>query len=516
MDQKLTFNDFPFLQELGLSTSNFGYLDGTTHTANGNKILSLNPHNNHPIAEIIEASVEDYERGVELAESAKHAWAHVPMPKRGDIIRQVGDALRKYKKQLGQLISLEMGKILAEGLGEVQEFIDMCDYACGLSRKISGKVIPSERKDHVLVEQWNPLGVVGVISAFNFPNAVFGWNFCLSLVCGNCTVWKGASSTGLITIATTKIINEVLKQNNVPPGVLVSIVAPGRGVGERILQDKRISLVSFTGSTPVGRTVAETVHKRFGKTILELGGNNAIIVCDDADLEMALKAIVFAAVGTCGQRCTSIRRLFVHESKYEDIKSRLIQAYKSIKIGNPLDEKNHCGPLHTKNGLKDYVKGLEDIQKHGGKIVYGGKHLTNLGEGNYVEPTLVEIDPTSPIVQEELFAPVLYMSKFKTFEEAIKLNNGVPQGLSSSIFTKNMQNVFKWIGPHGSDCGLVNVNVGTSGAEIGGAFGGEKETGGGRESGSDSWKQYMRRSTCTINFGNDLPLSQGIDFNPKL
>jgi len=516
MDKKLTFNEFPFLQEIGLSAINYGYLDGSVNTANGNKILSLNPHNNQPVAEIVEASIEDYERGVALAESAKHAWAHVPMPKRGDIIRQIGDALRKYKKQLGQLISLEMGKILAEGLGEVQEFIDMCDYACGLSRKISGKVIPSERKDHVLVEQWNPLGVVGVISAFNFPNAVFGWNFCLSFVCGNCTVWKGASSTGLITIATAKIINEVLKQNNVPSGVLVSIVAPGRGVGERILQDKRISLVSFTGSTPVGRTVAETVHKRFGKTILELGGNNAVIVCEDADLDMALKAIVFAAVGTCGQRCTSIRRLFVHESKYEEIKSRLIQAYKSIKIGNPLDEKNHCGPLHTKNGLKDYVQGLEDIQKQGGKIVYGGKRLTDLGEGNYVEPTLIEIEPTSPIVQEELFAPVLYLFKFKTFDEAIKYNNGVPQGLSSAIFTKNMQNVFKWIGPHGSDCGLVNVNVGTSGAEIGGAFGGEKETGGGRESGSDSWKQYMRRSTCTINFGNDLPLSQGIDFNPKL
>lgn len=516
MHKKTTFDNFPFLKELGLSEKNSGYFDGTSSVATGNCLFAQNPHDNSPIAEIQEASAEDYERGLALAEKAKEQFAHVPMPKRGEIIRQVGDALRKHKQALGQLISLEMGKILAEGLGEVQEFIDMCDFACGLSRKISGKVIPSERKDHVILEQWNPLGVVGVISAFNFPNAVFGWNFCLSFVCGNCTVWKGASSTGLITIATAKIVFDVLQRNNIPPGVLVAITAPGRGVGERILADKRVSLVSFTGSTPVGRTVSEIVSKRFGKTILELGGNNAVLVCEDADIDMALKAIVFAAVGTCGQRCTSIRRLYVHESKYEDVKKRLIHAYSSLKIGNPLDESSHCGPLHTKNGLRDYVKGLEDIQKQGGKIVYGGKQIKEMQGGNYVEPTLVEIDPQAEIVREELFAPVLYMFKFKTFEEAIRLNNDVPQGLSSAIFTKNMQNVFKWIGPHGSDCGLVNVNVGTSGAEIGGAFGGEKETGGGRESGSDAWKQYMRRATCTINFGTELPLSQGIDFNPKL
>jgi aldehyde dehydrogenase family 7 protein A1 len=516
MDQKLTYGSFPFLKTLGLQETNSGFYDGLGSQATGGQVISLNPHNNQAIAVVKEASLEDYEKGVQLAEKAKEAWSRVPMPKRGEIVRQVGEELRKYKTELGSLIALEMGKILSEGMGEVQEFIDMCDFACGLSRKIGGKIIPSERKDHVILEQWNPLGIVGVISAFNFPNAVFGWNFCISFICGNCTIWKAASTVSLVTVATTQLIARVLERNQVPPGVLITFVAPGRTVGNQMLHDKRVNLLSFTGSTNVGRGVSEAVHKRFGSTILELGGNNAVVVCDDGNLDMALKAVVFAAIGTAGQRCTSIRRLYIHESKYEDLKARLITAYKSLKIGDPLDSSSNCGPLHTKSAVKEYEEGLKVIESQGGKIIYGGKRVEGKEEGNYVYPTLVEIDPHAKQVQEELFCPVLYLFKFSCFDHAIKLNNGVPQGLSSSVFTTNMQNVFKWIGPNGSDCGLVNVNVGTSGAEIGGAFGGEKETGGGRESGSDAWKQYMRRATCTVNFGNELPLSQGIDFNPKL
>lgn len=495
---------------------NSGYFDGTGSLSTGKDFVAINPHSNQPIAIVKEASLEDYEKGLSLALKAKDEFALMPMPKRGEIIRQIGDELRKHKSELGSLISLEMGKILSEGIGEVQEFIDMCDFACGLSRKIGGKVFPSERKNHLLVEQWNPLGIVGVISAFNFPNAVFGWNFCISFICGNCTVWKGASSVGLTSVATTRIVGRVLERNGIAPGVFVGIVAPGRTVGNQMLSDKRIQLLSFTGSTQVGRTVSETVHRRFGNTILELGGNNAVVVCQDGNLEMALKAVVFAAIGTCGQRCTSIRRLYIHESKYDELKERLIQAYQSLRIGDPLDSNNVCGPLHTKSAVKEYEDGLKTILSQGGRIVYGGKRIEERPDGNYVQPTLVEIDPKAPIVQEELFVPILYLFKFQCFDEAIALNNGVPQGLSSAVFTSNMQNVFKWIGPSGSDCGLVNVNVGTSGAEIGGAFGGEKETGGGRESGSDAWKQYMRRATCTINFGNELPLSQGINFNHKL
>lgn len=516
MNANLTYSKYPFLKTLGLEEINPGFYDGTGASSQGSLVLALNPHNNQPIAYVKEANLEDYEKGLQAAEKAKESWFKVPMPKRGEIIRQIGEELRKFKTELGSLISLEMGKILAEGIGEVQEFIDMCDFAAGLSRKIGGKIIPSERKDHVILEQWNPLGIVGVISAFNFPNAVLGWNFCISFICGNCTVWKGASTVGLVSVATTKLIARVLERNAIPSGVFVSFVAPGRTVGNQLLHDKRIQLISFTGSTNIGRTVSEVVHKRFGSTILELGGNNAVLVCEDGDVDMAVKAIVFGAIGTCGQRCTSIRRLYIHESKYDELKDRLLKAYKSLRIGDPLDPLNNCGPAHTKGSVKEYEEGIKTILSQGGKVIYGGHRLEDKPEGNYIAPTLIEIDPCAKIVQEELFVPILYLFKFKTFDEAIKYNNNVPQGLSSSVFTLNMQNVFKWIGPNGSDCGLVNVNVGTSGAEIGGAFGGEKETGGGRESGSDSWKQYMRRSTCTINFGTDMPLSQGIDFNPKL
>ena len=505
-----------FLTSLGLDQGvNLGVYDGKTFFANGRVRDSVSPHDNRSIAQVQEGTPEDYEAIMRVAEAAKGSWGLRPAPFRGEIVRQIGLMLRQRKEELGALISLEMGKILNEGLGEVQEAIDMCDFACGLSRKIQGQVLPSERPGHVLLEQWNPLGLVGVITAFNFPCAVFFWNFCISMVCGNCTVWKGASSTSLITIAITRLVHEVLAKNGVEAGVLTTVVGPGRTVGNLFLDDPRLKLVSFTGSTGIGRTVSEKVHKRFGSTILELGGNNSVVVMEDADFEMAMKAVVFGSIGTSGQRCTSTRRVFIQESLYEKFKTKMIEIYKGVKIGNPLKTEFIMGPLHTKGAIKEFTEGLDEIKKQGGKILYGGNRLKSQGlkEGNYVEPTIVEIAKDAPIVNEELFVPIVYLFPVANFEEAVRLNNQVPQGLSSALFTKNMQNVFKWMGPSGSDCGLVNVNVGTSGAEIGGAFGGEKETGGGRESGSDAWKQYMRRSTCTVNFGNDLPLSQGLDFN---
>lgn len=516
MQKELDFLKYPFLADLGLSSNTSGLHDGASNQANGEVIYTHNPHNNRPIAQIRMANEQDYENCMKLAMAAKVAWRNKPMPARGDIVREIGNELRRQKDNLGKLIALENGKILAEGLGEVQEFIDMCDFACGLSRSIGGQVIPSERQDHVIIEQWNPLGVVGVISAFNFPHAVLGWNLALSFICGNCVIWKGSETVGLVTIATANLIQKVLRDFGVEPGVFTALVAPGPGVGDLMIQDKRVDLVSFTGSTKIGRLVSETVSKRFGKTILELGGNNAVIVCDDADLELTIKGCFFSAAGTCGQRCTTLRRLYVNEKIYDKVRDSLINAYKSIRIGDPLDPNTLVGPLHTKHGITIYEEGLKRIQEQGGKVLYGGSRHETLTEGNYVLPTIVEIDPRSPIVKEELFVPILYIFKFSNLDEAIEYNNDVPQGLSASIFTKNMQNVFKWIGPNGSYTGLINVNVGPSGAEIGGAFGGEKETGGGRESGSDSWKQYMRRGTCTINFGNKLPLAQGIDFGAKL
>ena len=510
------YSKHAFLKKLGLAPINNGVICGKDNKANGETIMSLNPHDNSTIAQTVEANILDYERLIIKAEKARKSLIGMPMPKRGEILRQVGNAFRDKKEDLGRLISLEMGKILAEGIGEVQEVIDICDYAVGLSRTIKGQVLQSERKDHILLETWNPLGIIGVITAFNFPNAVLGWNFAISFVCGNCTIWKGASSTALVTIATAKIINEVLEKNSIEEGVFSAMVAPGSGVGETMLNDKKLQLISFTGSTKVGKHVSSTVHGRFGKTILELGGNNALIICKDADVEMAIKAVVFGAVGTCGQRCTSTRRLFVHNSLFNSVKNSLLLAYKTIIIGDPLNEKSHCGPLHTKKAVNDYLLGIKEMIKQGGKVIIGGDKVSNMTEGNYVLPTIVEIDPKAKCVQEELFAPVLYLFSYENFEDVVKLNNNVPQGLSSAVFTKDMQKVFSWVGPSGSDCGIVNVNAGTSGAEIGGAFGGEKETGGGRESGSDAWKQYMRRSTCTVNFGKDMPLSQGINFGAKL
>ncbi|CAF1044508.1 unnamed protein product [Adineta steineri] len=502
----------PFLNELGLEEENFGVFDGKWF-GNGELIDSINPSTNEPIARIRQGTVEDYHRAVESSTKAYQMWSNIPAPKRGDIVRQIGDELRKNLQPLGKLISMEMGKILPEGVGEVQEFVDICDYAVGLSRMFEGKVLPSERPGHMLMEQWNPLGIIGVISAFNFPCAVFGWNQAIALVCGNVTLWKGAPTTPLTSIATTKIVERVLTRNSLPGG-LSSMICGGTDIGKSMCEDKRIPLVSFTGSCQVGKQVAQTVQSRFGKTILELGGNNCIVVMDDADLTLAIPAIFFAAVGTAGQRCTSARRLIIQEGIYDEVLTGLRRAYEQIesRIGEPFEENVLYGPLHTKQSVELYQKALEQVKKNGGNIFYGGKLYTER-KGNYVQPTIVtDLKHNSPIVHQETFAPILYVLKCKTFEEAVQWNNEVDQGLSSSIFTTNPEYLFKWIGPNGSDCGIVNVNIPTSGAEIGGAFGGEKHTGGGRESGSDSWKQYMRRSTCTINYSKQLPLAQGIKF----
>jgi len=440
---------------------------------------------------------------------AQKQWAETPAPKRGEIVRQIGEALRAKKNQLGSLVSLEVGKIKPEGDGEVQEFVDICDYATGLSRMLEGKVLPSERPGHCMMEQWHPLGTVGVISAFNFPVAVYGWNAAIALVCGDSLIWKGAPSTPLSTIATQKIITEVLERNKISPALCAAFTG-GAAVGEAMALDSRVPLVSFTGSTKVGKIVAANVAARLGECILELGGNNAIVVMDDAELDLALRGILFAAVGTAGQRCTSVRRLFLHESIHDKFLSRLVDAYKQVPVGDPLSPTTLCGPVHTKSSVELYEKAIKDVKAQGGKILIGGNVLKR--EGYFVEPTITSIAHDKPIVQHETFVPILHCIKFKTLDEAIEWNNQVSQGLSSSIFTNSQRNVFKWLGPRGSDCGIVNVNIGTSGAEIGGAFGGNKETGGGREAGSDSWKQYMRRSTCTINYSQELPLAQGINF----
>jgi len=511
MAQALTFNDYPFLKELGLSEENLGVYSGKWG-GSGDFLTSISPSTGKPIARVRQSSTQEYEECISAMEAAKRTWQATPMPKRGEIVRQIGDGLRAKLVPLAKLVALEMGKIHKEGVGEVQEFIDMCDYAVGMSRMLTGQIIPSERPGHVIHENWHPLGLIGIITAFNFPVAVFGWNVALSLVCGNCQIWKGASTTSLLTLAVMKIVAEVLEKNGVPPGVCTMVIGPGRTVGELLIQDKRLKLISFTGSTEVGRHISTVVGTRFGRTILELGGNNALVVMDDANLDLALRAVLFAAIGTAGQRCTSIRRLFLHEKVYDSFLARLLSGYRSVKIGDPLHEDTLMGPVHTAGALKEFSEGLKTIQEQGGKILHGGKVLSDR-PGFYVEPTLVSINHDAPIVKTELFVPILYVMKFSTLDEAIEYNNEVPQGLSSALFTNNQMNVFRWTGALGSDCGIVNINVGTSGAEIGGAFGGEKETGGGREAGSDSWKQYMRRATCTINYSADLPLAQGIDFS---
>jgi aldehyde dehydrogenase (NAD+) len=450
------------------------------------------------------------------AQKAFLNWRMVPAPKRGEVVRQIGLKLREYKQPLGELVSYEMGKSLQEGLGEVQEMIDICDFAVGLSRQLYGFTMQSERPMHRMYDQYHPLGVVCTISAFNFPVAVYAWNAMIAAVCGDVNLWKPSSKVPLSAIATQNIIAKVLKENNLPEGIFTLVIGRGSTVGERILNDKRVEMVSVTGSTRVGKHAAEVVASRFGKTILELGGNNAIIITPDADLKLAIPAVVFGAVGTAGQRCTSTRRLIIHESIYNKVKTSLVKAYKSVKIGNPLDQKNHMGPLIDKNAVNDFTNALKRVKKEGGKIIFGGDVLSGKGYGSgcYVSPAIVEAENKFEIVQEETFAPILYLIKYKKgIDEAIALQNGVVQGLSSSIFTNNLKEAERYLSCAGSDCGIANVNIGTSGAEIGGAFGGEKETGGGRESGSDAWKAYMRRQTNTINFGSELPLAQGIKFD---
>ncbi|XP_013405750.1 alpha-aminoadipic semialdehyde dehydrogenase isoform X2 [Lingula anatina] len=500
---------YSWLKDLGLSADNKGVFHGVW-TGSGEVTTSYCPTNNQPIARVTQGSPGDYDSAVKAALEAWQTWCEVPAPQRGEIVRQIGHALREKKTLLGKLESLENGKILPEGEGEVQEFIDICDYAVGLSRMFQGLVLPSERPGHLLLEQWNPLGVVGVITAFNFPVAVFGWNSSIALTCGNVALWKGAPSTPLTSIAVTRVMTSVLEANNMPPAV-VSLVCGGADIGTLMAKDERIPLVSFTGSTPVGHIVAQMVTERFGKKILELGGNNAIIVNEDADVDMVVRASLFACVGTAGQRCTTTRRLIVHEKLYDAVLSGLKKAYGQVKMGDPLEPGTLLGPMHSKQGVELYLKAVADVQAQGGKIEVGGKAVDR--PGNFVEPTIVTGLPhDAEIVHRETFAPIVYIMKCKSLEEGIQWNNEVKQGLSSSLFTRDISNVFKWIGPKGSDCGLINVNIPTSGAEIGGAFGGEKHTGGGRESGSDAWKQYMRRATCTINCSRELPLAQGIKF----
>lgn len=502
------------LKELGLQATNYGASTGTNHiAAKGKKIESYSPVDGQLIGTVNAATADEYEQVMKTAEAAFKEWRLLPAPKRGEIVRQIGERFRKYKEPLGKLVSYEMGKSLQEGLGEVQEMIDIFDFAVGLSRQLYGLTMHSERPLHRMYEQWHPLGVVGIISAFNFPVAVWSWNAALAWVCGDVTVWKPSSKTPLCAIACQNIIADVLKQNNVPEGV--SCIVIGNESGDLINNDKRIPLVSFTGSTRIGRHVSKTVAERFGKTILELGGNNAIIVSEHSDLGMVLVGAVFGAVGTAGQRCTSTRRLIVHESVYDKTITVLQNAYKQLNIGNPLDSANHVGPLIDANATKDYLNAIEKAKKEGGKIIVEGGVLSGDGyeSGCYVKPCIIEAKNDYHIVQEETFAPILYVMKYSTIEEAIALQNAVPQGLSSSIFTANLREMELFLSHAGSDCGIANVNIGTSGAEIGGAFGGEKETGGGRESGSDAWRAYMRRQTNTINYGTNLPLAQGINFN---
>lgn len=502
---------YGFLKQLGLANENPGLYDGKWG-GSGKVIESISPTSGEVIAKVRESTPEEAANAISEARKAWTQWASLPAPARGEIVRQIGDELRKNLKPLGQLVSLEMGKILPESIGEVQEYIDICDYAVGLSRMFAGGIFPSERKDHALLEKWNPLGVVGVISAFNFPVAVYGWNSAIAMICGNTIVWKGAPSTPLISIATTKIISGVLERNGIP-GSVASLITGGADVGEALVNDKRVPLVSFTGSTKVGKEVALKVQSRFGKCLLELGGNNAFIVAPDANLEMAIRAAVFSCAGTAGQRCTTTRRLILHKSIKNEFIEKLRTAFKSIlgRTGDPMEDSILYGPLHNQQALDAFKKSVKMAKENGGTVEFGGKQMER--PGYYVEPTIISgLSPNDPIVQQETFAPIVYILEFDSLDEAIALNNNVEQGLSSSLFTNNIQNVFQWIGPLGSDCGIVNVNIGTSGAEIGGAFGGEKATGGGRESGSDSWKQYMRRSTVTINHGNELPLAQGIKF----
>ncbi|MCW5908354.1 MAG: aldehyde dehydrogenase family protein [Chitinophagales bacterium] len=503
------------LTQLGIKAVNDGTSTGTKWIkSKGEVIESYSPVDGKLIAKVSCATAKEYETAVAKAQEAFKVWRNIPAPKRGEIVRQIGDELRQYKEPLGKLVSYEMGKSLQEGLGEVQEMIDICDFAVGLSRQLYGLTMHSERPNHRMYEQWHPLGIVGIISAFNFPVAVWSWNSMLAWVCGDVCIWKPSEKTPLCAVACQNIVAKVFKRNNLPEGIS-NVVVGDYKIGELLSHDTRIPLVSATGSTRMGKKVGEAVGARLGRSLLELGGNNAIIITENADLDMAMIAVVFGAVGTAGQRCTTTRRLIIHEKRYNEVKTRLQKTYAQLKIGNPLSQKNHVGPLIDKQAVKMYEQAIQRVVAEGGKIVVEGGVLRGKGyeSGCYVKPCIIEAKNEMGMVQHETFAPILYIMKYKTLDEAIAMQNGVVQGLSSAIMTTNMREAEAFLSNNGSDCGIANVNIGTSGAEIGGAFGGEKETGGGRESGSDSWKAYMRRQTNTINYGDSLPLAQGIKFD---
>ncbi|MFQ5591568.1 MAG: aldehyde dehydrogenase family protein [Phycisphaerae bacterium] len=501
------------LGKLGIESTNAGGFAGDW-MGSGETLESVSPIDGKPIATVTQVTGEEYDRIALRAHQAFLAWRKTPAPLRGETVRRLGLALREHKAALGALVTLEMGKIRAEGEGEVQEMVDICDFAVGMSRQLYGLTMHSERPGHRMYEQWHPLGIVGVISAFNFPVAVWSWNSALAAVCGDATLWKPSSQTPLTAIACTKIAERVCRDSGVDPAIFSLVVGAGHTVGERLISDRRVPLISATGSCKMGHHVGAVVGERLGRTILELGGNNAVIVTPHADMEMAVRAILFGAVGTAGQRCTSTRRIIVHQSVRDELVNKLTRAYTHVTIGNPLEPQTLMGPLINTSAVEDMMKAIDTIKQQGGEILYGGEKLegSKYAGGCYVTPCIAAAPTELPIVQEETFAPILYIMPYASLEQAIALHNGVPQGLSSAIFTTNLLEAEQFLSCCGSDCGIANVNIGTSGAEIGGAFGGEKETGGGRESGSDAWKAYMRRQTNTINYSTELPLAQGIKF----
>jgi aldehyde dehydrogenase (NAD+) len=504
-----------FLRKLGLKAKNAGTWTGQESLpGSARSIQSFSPVDGELIGAVTTTTRDQYDQVVARAQDAFKIWREMPAPKRGEIVRQYGDVLRQYKDPLGRLVSYEMGKSLQEGWGEVQEMIDICDFAVGLSRQLYGLTMHSERPAHRMYEQWHPLGIVGIVSAFNFPVAVWSWNACIAWVCGDVCIWKASEKTPLCAVACQLLFQKVLKTNNLPEGIS-AIINGDYKVGEYMTKDTRVPLISATGSTRMGKIVGKTVAERLGRSLLELGGNNAIIITPSADLKIVLTGAVFGAVGTAGQRCTSTRRLIIHSSMYNEVKNALVNAYKQLRIGDPLDANMHVGPLIDKGAVQNYLNSIEAVKKAGGKMAVEGGVLEGKGyeSGCYVKPCVAEAQNDWEIVQHETFAPILYLIKYDTLEEAIALQNGVPQGLSSAIMTNNLKEAERYLSTAGSDCGIANVNIGTSGAEIGGAFGGEKETGGGRESGSDSWKAYMRRQTNTINYSDGIPLAQGIKFD---
>ena len=505
-----------FLVNLGLEKLNSGISTGAEWlTGNGPLTESRTPVNGSIIAQIRNANHEDYETVISLAQESFREWRKVPAPQRGEIVRQIGNAVREVKDDLGKLVSWEMGKIYQEGLGEVQEMIDICEFAVGLSRQLYGFTMHSERPGHRMYDQYHPLGIVGIITAFNFPVAVWSWNAMIAAVCGDVSIWKPSPRTPLCSVALQRILGKVIRENGMPEGVFNLLIGTNEEIAETLVNDTRVPLISATGSTRMGKQVATKVASRLGRSIFELGGNNAIIVTESADLKIAIPGIVFGSGGTCGQRCTTTRRIIIHDSIYVNVKNQLVQAYSQLenRVGDPLDLETLIGPMIDEVAVKNFQNALEEIREQGGSVIYGGEILEGHPSAFYVRPALAEVDNHWPIVQEETFAPLLYLIRYHDFDEALRLQNDVPQGLSSAVFTCDLQQSEKFLSHEGSDCGLANVNIGTSGAEIGGAFGGEKDTGGGRESGSDAWKAYMRRQTNTINYSSDLPLAQGVNFD---